>query len=191
MDCVKSVDEREADQRTISAEKKVVPKLREIFLTSKASEKDSAIEAGLMILLENMQIVAENCSGKEFRDDILPILHLSLESPTHALVDASLTTLPHVLPVLDFRVVVVAVVIMGLAAARWRPWIISPGWTSLPANSFTSSKLRVIERMIEKNRFLILKLQYRSINFYNTSNLDHHKVITIVYAMLCSSMKFI
>lgn len=84
---------------------KVVPRLREIFLTNKPSEKDSAVEAGLMILLENMQTVAENCSGKEFRDDILPILHLSLESPTHALVDASLTTLPHVLPVLDFTTI--------------------------------------------------------------------------------------
>jgi SCY1-like protein 2 len=84
---------------------KVVPKLREIFLTNRSAERDTATEAGLMILLENMHIVAENCSGKEFRDDILPIIHLSLESPTHGLVDAALGTLPHVLPVLDFTTI--------------------------------------------------------------------------------------
>jgi SCY1-like protein 2 len=84
---------------------KVVPKLREIFITNRSAERDTATEAGLMILLENMQTVAENCSGKEFRDDILPILHLSLESPTHGLVDAALGTLPHVLPVLDFTTI--------------------------------------------------------------------------------------
>jgi SCY1-like protein 2 len=84
---------------------KVVPKLREIFLTNRSNERDTATEAGLMILLENMPTVAENCSGKEFRDDILPIIHLSLESPTHGLVDAALGTLPHVLPVLDFTTI--------------------------------------------------------------------------------------
>jgi SCY1-like protein 2 len=84
---------------------KVVPKLREIFITNRSAERDTATEAGLMILLENMPIVAENCSGKEFRDDILPIIHLSLESPTHGLVDAALGTLPHVLPVLDFTTI--------------------------------------------------------------------------------------
>lgn len=58
-----------------------------------------------MILLENMQTAAENSSGKEFRDDILPIILLALDSPTHALVDAALGTLPHVLPVLDFSTI--------------------------------------------------------------------------------------
>ncbi|KAK4507068.1 hypothetical protein PRZ48_000802 [Zasmidium cellare] len=81
---------------------RVVPKLREIFITNRSTEKDASKEAGLMILLENMETVAANCSGKEFRDDILPIILVAIESPTHALVDAALSTLPFVLTVLDF-----------------------------------------------------------------------------------------
>ncbi|KAJ4367497.1 Protein kinase domain-containing protein ppk32 [Neocucurbitaria cava] len=91
---------------------KVIPKLRETFLAVPASgakaatqERDSLKEAGLMVLLENMQIAAENSSGKEFKDDILPIINYALESPTHSLVDAALRTLPVVLPVLDFSTV--------------------------------------------------------------------------------------
>jgi len=53
---------------------KVIPRLREIFLSSAApgkggnTERDSAKEAGLMVLLENMSTVADNSSGKEFKD---------------------------------------------------------------------------------------------------------------------------
>ncbi|KAK3696568.1 Protein kinase domain-containing protein ppk32 [Vermiconidia calcicola] len=88
---------------------KAVPKLREVFLSQQksagATEKDTSREAGLMILLENMEVVAQNCPGKEFREDILPIILQALESPTHALVDAALGTLPFVLPVLDFSTI--------------------------------------------------------------------------------------
>nr|POE54880.1 solute carrier family 25 member 38 like [Quercus suber] len=83
----------------------VVPKLREVFLTNKTPDKDTSKDAGLVILLENMQIAAENCQGKEFRDDILPIILLALESTTHGLVDSALATLPFVLPVLDFTTI--------------------------------------------------------------------------------------
>lgn len=91
---------------------KVIPKLRETFLSATATnpkapaqERDSLKEAGLMVLLENMQIAADNSSGKEFKDDILPIINHALESPTHSLVDAALRTLPIVLPILDFSTV--------------------------------------------------------------------------------------
>ena len=51
---------------------KVIPRLRDIFLTQgnakTTAERDPTKEAGLMILLENMKVVADNCSGKEFRD---------------------------------------------------------------------------------------------------------------------------
>ena len=49
---------------------KVIPRLREVFLGTKAAsaERDTAKEAGLMVLLENMSVVAENSSGKEFKD---------------------------------------------------------------------------------------------------------------------------
>jgi SCY1-like protein 2 len=91
---------------------KVIPKLRETFLTNTApsakgvaQERDSLREAGLMVLLENMQVAAENSSGKEFKEDILPIINYALESPTHSLVDAALRTLPVVLPILDFSTI--------------------------------------------------------------------------------------
>jgi SCY1-like protein 2 len=91
---------------------KVVPKLREVFLVpTNASKKDatpdrdSAKEAGLMVLLENISLVAENTNGKEFKDNIWPIIQLSMESPTHSLVDASLGTLPTILSTLDFSTV--------------------------------------------------------------------------------------
>jgi SCY1-like protein 2 len=86
---------------------KVVPRLREIFLVKPVAgaEKDTSRDAGLMVLLENMETAAQNCAGKEFRDHILPVLLLALESPTHSLVDTALQTLPHVLPVLDFSTI--------------------------------------------------------------------------------------
>ncbi|KAF2717686.1 hypothetical protein K431DRAFT_306688 [Polychaeton citri CBS 116435] len=87
---------------------RVVPRLRETFLTkstSSNSDRDTVKEAGLMIVLENTEIIAQNCSGKEFRDDILPIILLALESPTHGIVDTTLGTLAYVLPVLDFSTI--------------------------------------------------------------------------------------
>jgi SCY1-like protein 2 len=52
---------------------RVIPKLREIFVTSGAgksgpAERDSAREAGLMVLLENIQTISDNTTGKEFKD---------------------------------------------------------------------------------------------------------------------------
>jgi SCY1-like protein 2 len=87
---------------------KIVPRLREIFLgTDKkpATERDSAKEAGLMVLLENIRQVSDNTTGKEFKDDILPIIFLAVESPTHSLVDAALGTLPTILSSLDFTTI--------------------------------------------------------------------------------------
>lgn len=84
---------------------RVAPKLTEIFVTNKSMERDSLKEAGLMVLIENMETAAENCSGKEFRDDILPIIVMALESPNHALVDVTLSSLPLILPVLDFSTI--------------------------------------------------------------------------------------
>ncbi|KAK5134462.1 hypothetical protein LTR08_006509 [Meristemomyces frigidus] len=96
----------------------VLPKLRAVFLTStraapaaaaaaaEAQSRDAASkEAGLMVVLDNMQTAADNCPGKEFRDDILPLFLLAMESPTHGLVDAALGTLATVLPVLDFSTI--------------------------------------------------------------------------------------
>ncbi|KMU92745.1 SCYL2 protein, partial [Coccidioides immitis H538.4] len=52
-----------------------------------------------------MRLLADNCSGKDFKDDVWPLIHLGLDSPIHSLVDASLRCLPVMLPVLDFSTV--------------------------------------------------------------------------------------
>lgn len=50
---------------------KVIPRLRENFLTpggkGDTTERDTAKEAGLVVLLENIALIAESCSGKEFK----------------------------------------------------------------------------------------------------------------------------
>lgn len=102
---------------------KIVPRLKEIFPTSpgKPAVHDSKRDAGLMILLENMSVVADNCSGRELKDgtrisfskkderlidlDILPLLRMGLDSSTHTLVDAAIKCLPVILPILDFSTV--------------------------------------------------------------------------------------
>jgi SCY1-like protein 2 len=105
---------------------KIIPSLKEVFGTgagkSGAHERDSKKDAGLMVVLENMKLIAHNCSGIEFKDgkvitkkadytlliyvlDILPLIRLGMDSPTHSLVDASLKCLPIMLPVLDFSTV--------------------------------------------------------------------------------------
>ncbi|KAL8697165.1 MAG: hypothetical protein Q9201_007274 [Fulgogasparrea decipioides] len=86
---------------------RVIPKLRENFVASKgaANERDVAKEAGLVVVLENIELIGESCSGKEFKEDILPIIQLGLESHTHSIVDKSLSCLPTILVVLDFSTI--------------------------------------------------------------------------------------
>ncbi|GAO16314.1 hypothetical protein UVI_02017010 [Ustilaginoidea virens] len=86
---------------------KVRPALKEIFVINakQSQEKDPARDAGLMVFLENLSLAAENSSGKEFKDDILPVILAAIECPTHSIVDAALKTLPSVLPVLDFSTI--------------------------------------------------------------------------------------
>ncbi|KAK7418558.1 Protein kinase domain-containing protein ppk32 [Neonectria punicea] len=86
---------------------KVRPALREIFVANakQAQEKDPARDAGLMVVLENLSPIAKNCSGKEFKDDMLPVILAAIECPTHSIVDAALRSLPVVLPVLDFSTI--------------------------------------------------------------------------------------
>jgi SCY1-like protein 2 len=85
---------------------KVLPRMREIFLAkSKSDERDSSKEAALLSVLSNIQLIADNCSAKQFKDDLLPIVFLAMESSTHSLTDAALQTLPIILPLLDFSTV--------------------------------------------------------------------------------------
>lgn len=85
---------------------KVLPTFKEVFLSkSSAHERDNSKEAGLMVIIENMDLIVGNCSGKEFKDDVLPVINHAMDSPTHSLVDATLKCLPTILPVLDFSMV--------------------------------------------------------------------------------------
>ena len=84
----------------------VLPALREVFVSKAATqERDGGREAGLMVIIEKMGLIVNSCSGKEFKDDMLPILNLAMESSTHSLVDASLKSLSTILPVLDFSTI--------------------------------------------------------------------------------------
>ncbi|KAI1616936.1 SCY1-like protein [Exophiala viscosa] len=85
---------------------KVLPRMTEIFLTkSKSEERDSSKEAALLVVLNNIQLIADNCSAKQFKDDVLPIVHVAMESTTHSLTEAALQSLPVVLPLIDFSTV--------------------------------------------------------------------------------------
>lgn len=86
---------------------KVRPALRDIFVVNakQSQEKDPARDAGLMVFLENLSLAADNSTGKEFKDDILPVILAAVECPTHSIVDVALRTLPSVLPVLDFSTI--------------------------------------------------------------------------------------
>ena len=88
---------------------KILPQLREIFTSAGgragAHERDTAKEAGLAVVLENVSLIGGNCTGSEFKADVLPVLQLGLESPTHALVDKALGCLPTVLAILDFSTI--------------------------------------------------------------------------------------
>ncbi|RYP75860.1 hypothetical protein DL771_002124 [Monosporascus sp. 5C6A] len=86
---------------------KVRPRLKEIFVAhaKQPQEKDPARDAGLMVVLENTGLIASNSSGKEFKDDILPIFLTAVESATPSLVDVAMRGLPMILPVLDFSTI--------------------------------------------------------------------------------------
>ena len=88
---------------------KILPQLRETFLSSAGKtaqhERDPAKEAGLVVVLENIDLIGENCNGKEFKNDVLPVLQLGLESPTHAIVDKALGCLATILAILDFSTI--------------------------------------------------------------------------------------
>ena len=88
---------------------KILPQLRDTFASAGSKvgthERDTAKEAGLAVVLDNISLIGENCNGSEFKADVLPILQLGLESPTHAIVDKALGCLPTVLAILDFSTI--------------------------------------------------------------------------------------
>jgi SCY1-like protein 2 len=57
---------------------KVIPRLKDVFLGAGSKpavhERDTSKDAGLMVVLENMSTIAENCSGGEFKDGMYPLV---------------------------------------------------------------------------------------------------------------------
>ncbi|KAL1892253.1 Protein kinase domain-containing protein ppk32 [Sporothrix stenoceras] len=92
---------------------RVLPALKEHFLQSAPAaggknatqERDPSRDASLMVVLDRLAIITANTTGKEFKDDVLPIIATALDSPTPAVVDAALRSVPAMLPVLDFSTI--------------------------------------------------------------------------------------
>jgi SCY1-like protein 2 len=99
---------------------KVLKRLKEVFVppggsaTAATSEPKSAAakiaererevgkEGGLTVILSNLELIKEKATAQEFKEEVLPLLFIALESPTHALQDLALRCLPIILPKLDF-----------------------------------------------------------------------------------------
>lgn len=67
----KIVDTAPNGKRVFS--ERVIPRLREVFLVthgkgSRSQERDASKDGGLVVILENMPLVAKSCSSKEFKD---------------------------------------------------------------------------------------------------------------------------
>ncbi|KAI6250247.1 Protein kinase domain-containing protein ppk32 [Erysiphe necator] len=88
---------------------KIIPRMKEIFVavatTKTQSEQDPHKVASLMIVLEHIRIISENCSAEEFKEYIFPIIQLAIECQVPKVVDASLRCISVFLPVLDFSTV--------------------------------------------------------------------------------------
>lgn len=94
---------------------RVLTRLKEVFIaptpTTEAKtaaakiaerEKEAGREGGLTVVLSHLSVIMEKTTAREFKDDILPIYQLALESSTHALQDLALRSLGGILPKLDF-----------------------------------------------------------------------------------------
>lgn len=95
---------------------KVLKRLKEVFITETKTgsepktaaaktaerEREAGKEGGLTVILSSMAVIKEKTTAREFKEDILPLVMFALESPTHALQDLALRSLPQVLPKLDF-----------------------------------------------------------------------------------------
>ncbi|KAL7946102.1 kinase-like domain-containing protein [Trichoderma barbatum] len=86
---------------------RVRPALKSVFVENakQSQEKDPARDAGLMVFLENISVIADNSNGGEFKDDVLPVIIAAIECPTPAIVDVALRSFSVVLPVLDFSTI--------------------------------------------------------------------------------------
>lgn len=94
---------------------KVLPKLKIIFFPHghpkddpknkhppTSAEKDSGLQSGLSVILDYMKMIVDNISAREFKEEMLPLIHLAMESSNYTLQDKALRSLSTFLPALDF-----------------------------------------------------------------------------------------
>jgi len=99
---------------------KVLTRLKEVFLPTGSApaastgdhksaaakiaerEREAGREGGLTVILSKLALIKEKTTAQEFKEDILPLVFIALDSPTHALQDLALQSLPIILPKLDF-----------------------------------------------------------------------------------------
>jgi SCY1-like protein 2 len=65
-------------------------------------EREAGKEGGLTVILSKLALLKEKTTAQEFKEDILPLVFLALDSPTHAVQDLALRSLPIIMPKLDF-----------------------------------------------------------------------------------------
>lgn len=66
---------------------------------------NTSLESGLVVILDHLATLIAKTTPKEFKEDVLPLLHLALDSPTYSLQDRALRSLEIALPALDFPTV--------------------------------------------------------------------------------------
>lgn len=95
---------------------KVLKRLKEVFLlnstastsattaAAKTAERErlAGQEGGLTVILSKLPLIKEKTTALEFKEDVIPLVQLALESSTHSLQDLGLRSLPIILPKLDF-----------------------------------------------------------------------------------------
>lgn len=106
----------ESAQPKIFSEK-VLKRLKEVFLSgasasssepktaaAKTAERErlAGQEGGLTVILSKLPLIKEKTTALEFKEDVIPLVQLALESSTHSLQDLGLRSLPIILPKLDF-----------------------------------------------------------------------------------------
>ncbi|KAI5799935.1 kinase-like domain-containing protein [Geopyxis carbonaria] len=98
---------------------KVLGRLKEVFIHASSTtqstnehksaaakvaerEREAGKEGGLTVILSKLGLIKEKTTALEFKEHVLPLVFLALDSPTHALQDLALRSLPIIMPKLDF-----------------------------------------------------------------------------------------
>ncbi|KAK9366582.1 kinase-like domain-containing protein [Lipomyces kononenkoae] len=61
--------------------------------------------SGLAVLLDKIEIVKSRVNGQEFTEDVLPLIYAALTSPSPAIQEKTLTTIPQITANIDFQAI--------------------------------------------------------------------------------------